>query len=113
VANALQLIVGEHDGLLAIKLGLVIMVVALSLQQQVRLEDKAFALCVVTQILMYTGRPLLGAARYLMLAYPALVMLGSYAERRWRRRQLGFYLLMLGFLNLIWMRSFLEWSLLF
>lgn len=114
VTNALRLIVSGHDALLAIKLGLVILVVALSLQRAVRLEDKLFALAVVLQILLYTGaRPMAGAARYLMLAYPAFVMLGRYAERRLSRRQFSFYFSVFGFLNLVWMWSFLEWSLSF
>jgi hypothetical protein len=62
---------------------------------------------------MYTGRPLLGAARYLMPAYPAFVMLGSYAERRWKWWQFSFYFGAFGFLNLMWMWAFLNWSLVF
>jgi len=113
LAKVLQLILSGHDALLAIKLALVILVVVLSLRRQIRLEDKLFALVVVMQILMYTGRPLLGAARYLMLAYPAFIALGSFAERRWTSRQFGFYFVGFGLLNLVWMWSFLEWSLLF
>ncbi|MBZ5548300.1 MAG: hypothetical protein LAO22_10180 [Acidobacteriia bacterium] len=113
VWEALRLMATQHDLLLAIKLGLVILVAALSLRREVRLEDKLFALAVIVQILMYTGRPLLGAARYLMPAYPAFVMLGSYAERRWNGRQFSFYLCAFGFLNLMWMWAFLNWSLVF
>jgi hypothetical protein len=113
VWEALRLIATQHDGLLAIKLGLVILVAALSLQREVRLEDKLFALAVIVQMLMYTGRPLLGAARYLLPAYPALVMLGRYAERRWEQWQFRFYFCAFGFLNLMWMWAFLNWSLVF
>jgi len=109
----LRLIVSGQDGLLAIKLGLVILVLLLSLRCGVRLEDKLFACAVIVQILLYTGRPLLGAARYLLPVYPALVQLGSYADQRWNDRQLAFYLCAFGFLNLVWMWSFLEWSLWF
>jgi len=49
-----------HDALLAIKLGLVILFAVISLRRGLRIEDKAFALAVVLQMLMYTGRPLLG-----------------------------------------------------
>ena len=111
--EALRLIATQHDELLAIKLGLVILVAALSLRREVRLEDKLFALAVIVQMLMYTGRPLLGAARYLMPAYPAFVMLGSYAERRWSWTQFSFYFCAFGFLNLMWMWAFLNWSLVF
>ena len=111
--EALRLIATQHDVLLAIKLGLVILVAALSLRREVRLEDKLFALAVIVQILMYTGRPLLGAARYLMPAYPAFVMLGRYAERRWNWWQFSFYFCAFGFLNLMWMWAFLNWSLVF
>ncbi|MBZ5614998.1 MAG: hypothetical protein LAO23_13390, partial [Acidobacteriia bacterium] len=61
LAEALRLIVTGHDTLLAIKLGLVILATVASLRGKVRIEDKAFALALVLQMLMYTGRPLLGA----------------------------------------------------
>ncbi len=113
IGDALRLIVTEHDGLLAIKLGLVVLVAALSLRRGVRIEDKLFALAVILQMLIYTGRPLLGAARYLLPAYPAFVVLGSYAERRWNWKQFGFYFVAFGVLNLAWMWAFLNWSLVF
>jgi hypothetical protein len=112
--EALRLIVTEHDALLAIKLGLVITVAVISLRPpariQVRIEDKAFAMAVILQMLMYTGRPLLGAARYTLMVYPGFLVLGAYSER-WNGRQLGFYVTALGFLNLAWMWAFLSWSL--
>jgi hypothetical protein len=111
VGEALRLIVAEHDGLLAIKLGLVVLVAVLSLRPEVRLEDKLFALAVILQMLMYTGHPLLGATRYLLLVYPAFVALGRYAERRWNWKQFAFYLAAFGFLNVLWMSAFLNWSL--
>ena len=111
VHEALRLIVAEHDGLLAVKLALVVLMAALSLRREVRLEDKLFALAVILQMLMYTGRPLVGAARYLLLVYPAFVVLGSYAERRWNWKQFGFYFAAFGFFNLVWMGKFLNWSL--
>ncbi|MFY9562051.1 MAG: hypothetical protein WAQ52_17595 [Terriglobales bacterium] len=113
VWEALRLIVTEHDGLLAIKLGLVVLVAVLSLRRAVRFEDKLFALAVILQMLMYTGRPLLGAARYLLPVYPAFVVLAGYAERRWNWKQFGFYLTAFGFLNVVWMWAFLNWSLVF
>jgi hypothetical protein len=112
--EALRLIVTEHDPLLAMKLGLVIVVAAISLRRQVRtnlrIEDRAFALAVILQMLMYTGRPLLGAARYVLMVYPVFLVWGAYAER-WNGKQLGFYVTALGFLNLAWMWAFLSWSL--
>ena len=118
LADAVRLIVTAHDTLLAIKLGLVIMVAVISLRRQaraefpnpVRIEDKAFAVAVILQMLMYTGRPLLGAARYTLMVYPVFLVGGTYAER-WSGRQLGFYVIALGFLNLAWMWAFLNWSL--
>jgi hypothetical protein len=118
LAEALRLIVSDHDVLMAIKLCLVIAVAVVSLrgqgrmqiQTQVRIEDKAFALAVILQMLMYTGRPLLGAARYLLMVYPAFLVWGAYTER-WNGKRLGFYLLALGLLNLAWMWAFLNWSL--
>jgi hypothetical protein len=103
--EALRLIVTEHDGLLAIKLGLVVLVAVLSLRREVRVEDKLFALAVLLQ--------LLGAARYLLPVYPAFVVLGGYAARRWNWQQFAFYLAAFGFLNLMWMWAFLNWSLVF
>ena len=114
VAEAVRLIVTGHDALLAIKLGLVILFAVISLRRgvriEVRIEDKAFVLAVVLQMLMYTGRPLLGTARYLLMVYPAFLVCGGYAER-WNGRQLTFYVTALGFLNLAWMWAFLSWSL--
>ncbi len=115
-AEALRLIVTDGDVLLAIKLGLVILVAATSLwpqkRVQMRIEDKAFALAVILQMLMYTGRPLLGAARYLLMVYPAFVVFGANVEL-WSRKRLGFYFVCFGLLNLVWMRAFLNWSLIF
>jgi hypothetical protein len=116
--EALRLIVTEHDVLLAIKLGLLIVIAVISLRRDVRtqnriplrIEDKAFALAVILQMLMYTGRPLLGAARYVLMIYPAFLVWGAYAER-WSGKQFGFCLTALGFLNLTWMWAFLNWSL--
>jgi hypothetical protein len=112
--EALRLIVTEHDTLLAIKLAVVIVFAVVSLRRQsriqVRLEDKAFALAVILQMLMYTGRPLLGASRYLLMVYPAFLVWGAYAER-WNGKQFGFCVTTLGLLNLTWMWAFLNWSL--
>ncbi len=74
MAETLRLIVYGHDILLAIKLGLDVIVAIVSLRRDLvslRIEDKAFALAVILQMLMYSGRPLLGAARYLLVVYPA------------------------------------------
>jgi hypothetical protein len=112
--EALRLIVIEHDTLLAIKLAALIVFAVVSLRSQsrikVRIEDKAFALAVILQMLMYTGRPLLGAARYLLMVYPAFLVWGAYAER-WNRKQFGSCVAALGLLNLTWMWAFLNWSL--
>jgi len=113
VSEVVRLIIAQHDGLLAIKLGMIVLVATLGLRREVRIEDKLFALAVIGQMLMYTGHPLLGAARYLLTVYPALVVLGGYAARRWNWTQFGFYLAAIGFLNLVWMWAFLNWSLVF
>jgi hypothetical protein len=112
--EALRLIVTERDALLAIKLAVVITVAVIVLRRhsqfQIRIEDKTFALALILQMLMYTGRPLLGAARYLLMVYPAFLVWGAYAER-WTGKQLGFKVTVLGLLNLMWMWAFLNWSL--
>jgi hypothetical protein len=110
LAEVLHLIAADHDALLAIKLGLIVLFAVVSLHRQVRLEDKAFVSVIILQMLMYTGRPLLGAARYLLIAYPVFLVLGAYTEHR-SGKMLGFYLAGLGFLNLAWMLAFLRWSL--
>jgi hypothetical protein len=117
LADALRLIVTKHDALLAIKLGLVVLVATVCLRQprteartHLRIEDRAFALAVILQMLMYTGRPLLGAARYMLMVYPAFLTWGACAEH-WSRKKVGFYVTALGFLNLAWMWAFLNWSL--
>jgi hypothetical protein len=114
LGEALRLVVTGHDILLAIKLGLVIVVAVISLRRDVRAQlgiaDKAFALAVILQMLMYTGRPLLGAVRYVLMVYPAFLACGAYCER-WSGKRFGFCLTALGFLNLTWMWAFLNWSL--
>ena len=113
LAEAARLIVGHGDALLAIKFVLVALAVAFSLRREVRLEDKLFALAMTVQMLMYTGRPLLGGPRYVLPMYPAFLALGGYVARRWSGKQFVFYLGCLGSLNLAWMWAFLNWSLVF
>src|ERR1700731_490283 len=84
--EALRLVVTQGDMLLATKLAAVILFAALSLRQDIRLEDKLFGLAVILQMLMYTGRPLLGAMRYLLLVYPAFMVLAAYAHRQNSKR---------------------------
>jgi hypothetical protein len=102
--------VGHADVLLAFKLAVVVAFAVLSLRRDVRLEDKLFALAVILQVFMYTGRPLLGAMRYLLLVYPAFIVLAGYAER-WSTQRLGFVLAAMSALNLVWLWAFLNWSL--
>jgi len=108
--ETLRLIVAHADVLLAFKLAVVVAFTVLSLRRDVRLEDKAFSIAVVLQMFMYTGRPLLGAMRYLLLLYPAFIVLTSYAQR-WNAKRLGFVLAAMGALNLAWLWAFLNWSL--
>jgi Mannosyltransferase (PIG-V) len=116
--EALRLILTQHDFLLAIKLGMVVVVAVTCLRSlarkqirvHVQVEDSIFGLAVILQMLMYTGRPLLGAARYLLMVYPAFLAWGDYAER-WNIGRFGFYVTALCFLNLVWMWAFLSWSL--
>ena len=111
VWESVRMPVAQHDVLLAIRLGLIVLVVALSLRDEVRLEDKLFALAVILQMLLYAGRPAVGAVRYLLPVYPAFLALGNYAQRRWNWKQFSFYVVAFGFLNLVWMWAFLSWSL--
>jgi hypothetical protein len=108
--EALRLIVSHADVLLAFKLAVVVAFAVLSLQRDVRLEDKIFSIAVLLQMLMYTGRPLLGAMRYLLLVYPAFIVLAARADR-WSAKRLGFVLAVMNALNLAWMWAFLRWSL--
>ena len=108
--ETVRLIVGHADAVLAFKLAVVVLFAVLSLRRNVRLEDKLFALAVLLQMLMYSGRPLLGAMRYLLLVYPAFIVLASYAER-WKARRLGLVVAAMGALNLAWLWAFLNWSL--
>jgi len=110
LADVLRLIVTGHDVLLAIKLGLLILVTVTCLRRDVRIEDKAFSVALVLQMLMYTGRPLLGAMRYVLMVYPAFLMWGVHCER-WSGKRLSFCVTALALLNLTWMWAFLEWSL--
>jgi len=99
------------DTLVAIKLGLVLVALAFSLQREVRLEDKLFAVAAILQMFMYTGRPIIGAARYVLMVYPAFLGFAAHAERKWNRVQFGFYTSALGLLNVVWMVAFMDWSL--
>lgn len=110
LADVLHLIASDHDEVLAIKLGMVIVFAALTFHRRVRLEDRFFIAAVILQMLLYTGRPLLGAARYLLMIYPAFLVFAGWAER-WNRRQFAFYITAFGVLNLAWMWAFLKWSL--
>jgi hypothetical protein len=89
------------------------MAAVLSLTREVSLEDRLFSAAIILQMLMYTGRPLLGGARYLLAVYPAFAAGAAYAGKHWTSRQFVFYVASLGFFNLIWFRSFLNWMLLF
>jgi hypothetical protein len=44
--------------------------------------------------------------------YPAFLVFGAATER-WNGKKLAFYFACFGFLNLVWMRAFLNWSLIF
>jgi hypothetical protein len=109
-AQALRLIVAEHDILLAIKVGAVIAFAVISLRGRARIEDKVFALAAILQMLMYTGRPLMGAARYLLIVYPAFLVWGEYAEH-WNPLRFRVCLAALGAMNLAFMWAFMNWSL--
>lgn len=103
-------LIAHGDALLAIKFGLIALAAVFALRTS-RLEDRLFALAVILQMFMYTGRPIIGAVRYVLVVYPTFVGLAAYAERRWSRRQFSFYASAFGFLNLMWMIAFLNWSL--
>jgi hypothetical protein len=101
----------RHDALLGIRFGLIVLTVILSLRREIRPEDKLFALAVIAQMLLYAGRPAIGSVRYLLPIYPAFLGLGHYAQLRWNEKQFRFYVATFGMLNLVWMWSFLNWSL--
>jgi len=106
--ETLLLIQHTGDLLLAFKLTCVLGFALLSLRREVRLEDRLFALAILAQMLMYTGRPLLGGMRYLLLVYPVFLVAGKLAGRfNWK-----IYALCLSFLfvmNLEFMWDFLNW----
>lgn len=103
--------IAQGDTLVAIKLGLILVALAFSLRREVRLEDKLFAAAAILQMFMFTGRPIIGAARYVLMVYPAFLGWAAYAERKWNRVQFGFYAAALALLNVIWMAAFMDWSL--
>jgi len=106
----LRLIVSQGDVLLALKLGLVVVFALLSLRRDVRFEDKLFSLAVLLQMLMYSGRPLLGAMRYLLLVYPAFLTMGAWTAKM-KETRFTFLWAALFAANLTWMWAFLNWSL--
>jgi hypothetical protein len=115
LAEISQLIVVHGDAVLAVKLLLVGVALAFSLRREARIqiEDKIFALALTVQMLMYTGRPLLGGPRYVLPMYPAFLAMGAYAASRWSAKKFGFYLTFFSCINLVWMWAFLNWSLVF
>ncbi len=108
-----RLVIGHGDTLLGVKFVLVTLALGFSLRRKVPIEDKLFALAVTLQMLMYTGRPLLGGPRYVLPMYPAFIALGAHAAQRWNEKKCAFYLSCFGVLNLAWMVGFLKWSLVF
>jgi hypothetical protein len=110
VWEILRLIVDHGDGLLALKLGLVVVFAILSVRREIRFEDKLFSIAVLLQMLMYSGRPLLGAMRYLLLVYPAFLTMGAWTAKM-KETRYAFLLSALFAANLAWMWAFLNWSL--
>jgi hypothetical protein len=113
LTEILRLIATHGDTVLAVKLVLVGLALAFSLRRNVPIEDKFFAVALTVQMLMYTGRPLLGGPRYVLPMYPAFLSMGAYAATRWSAKKFGFYLTLFGCMNLAWMWAFLSWSLVF
>ncbi|HXW93166.1 MAG TPA: hypothetical protein VEK33_21635 [Terriglobales bacterium] len=110
LVEAIRLIVTRMDIVLAFKLSLLFMFAVISLRPKVRIEDRFFSLIVFLQMLMYTGRPLLGGLRYLLTVYPAFVVMGDWAVSiKWTR--FAFITAALFALNLVWLWAFLNWSL--
>lgn len=102
--------IAHGDTLLAIKIGLVFLALVLSLQRGIGSEDKLFAVATVVQMFLYTGRPLIGGARYALIVYPAFLGWGLAAQN-WKPARIAFYASALGLLNLAWMWAFFNWSL--
>ncbi len=112
LAEAVRLIV-EHNQIMVIaKLALVVLAGYMSLRREVRLEDKLFAATLTLQMTLYTGT-LLGGPRYVIPEYPAFIAMAAYTAKRWEPKEFGVYLTAFGFLNVVWMWSFLNWSLAF
>ena len=72
------------------------------------LKTRQPALAVILQMLMYTGRPLLGAMRYVLSFYPAFLV---WSLRRFTESNSVCSPASLGILNLAWLWAFLSWSL--
>lgn len=102
--------IAHGDALLAIKFALVLLALWFSLQPRVRFEDKMFSIAVALQMFMYTGRPIIGAARYVLIMYPAFLGWAALTAG-WNTKRLAFYSPAFGFLNLAWMWAFFNWSL--
>lgn len=103
--------IAHGDTVLALKLGLIVLAAIFSLHREVRLEDRLFAIAVILQMFMYTGRPIIGAGRYVLMMYPTFLGAAAFVQSRWTERQFAFYAASLAALNLAWMVAFLDWSL--
>jgi len=103
--ESLRAPIAQHDALLAIRLGLIVLVVALSLRHEVRLEDKLFAWPWFSRCCCMRA----ASGRRRALSAPGLPRVpgsGSYAQSHWNRRQFSFYVAAFGCLNLVWLWRF-------
>jgi hypothetical protein len=99
------------DSLLAISLAALGLFAGTGVIARRRLEDRAFSAAVILHILLRACTPpLLGTPRYLLPIYPAFLTMGSWLQRMKPRRFL-FLCSVLFLFNLVWMASFLKWSL--
>ena len=102
--------VGHGDVDVAIKFGFIILAAIFSFRREVRLEDKLFTAAAILQLFLFTGRPIIGAGRYVLMMYPTFMGWAAFAQSQ-NRRQFGFYAASLAALNFAWIVAFLEWSL--
>jgi len=109
--RAIAVLARHFDALLAISLMAVILFLIAGLAARRRIEDRCFSAVAMTHILLRSCLPpMVGTPRYLMLVYPAYLTIGNWTEKMSQSR-FAFLCTALFLFNLVWMWSFLSWSL--
>jgi hypothetical protein len=112
LGKAIRSLAERFDSLVAISLtALILFFVAGVAARRMRIEDRCFSAAVIAHLLLrLCWPPLLGAPRYLLPVYPAYLTMGKWTEEM-RLTRFTFLCSAFFAFNLVFMWSFLSWSL--